>query len=307
MSFGQPWLLAAAVLVAALFALAAVASERRARSAALEYSSLAFLDATLGRALPWTAIFTGAWVVAIFAGGVALAKPTWIATVPARDGSVVLCIDTSGSMASTDVRPSRTAAVRIAAGAFLDGLPAGTRFAVVAFSSSAIPLGPLVGDRDAARDQLDRLPLPNGATAIGTALDAAAQLLPPAGRRAIVLVTDGVNNRGLDPLDVALNLGARGIALFTVGIGTSGSGAIVPGTSEAAGIDEDALREIARDGNGTYARAADAAELRSRLDRLATTTVLERRRIDLTVPFLLGGGLIGLATTLLAVAIGRFP
>ena len=70
---------------------------------------------------------TIAWLAVLgFAGGtiialehpvrVALAKPTWIATVPARDGSVVLCIDTSGSMASTDVRPSRIAAARIAAG-----------------------------------------------------------------------------------------------------------------------------------------------------------------------------------------------
>jgi Ca-activated chloride channel family protein len=210
-------------------------------------------------------------------------------------------------MASTDVAPSRIVAARVAAGAFIDGLPAGTRFAIVAFSSAAVPLGPLVGDREVARDQLDRLPLPNGATAIGTALDAAAHLLPPAGRRAIVLVTDGVNNRGLDPLDVALGLGARGVALFTVGIGTNGSGAIVPGTSEAAGLDEDALRAIANAGGGTYARAADAAELRSRLDRLAATAVLERRRVDMSFPFAIGAGLIAFVTALAGVAIGRFP
>lgn len=307
MSFAQPALLVVAAIVAGLFALAVRAGERRARAAALEYSSLAFLGTALGPAIPWAAIFTTAWVLAILAGGAAFAKPSWIANVPARDGSVVLCIDTSGSMASTDVVPSRIAAARTAARAFLDGLPPDTRFAVVAFSSAAVPLGPLVADREVARDQLTRLPAPNGATAIGTALDAAAQLLPTAGRRAIVLVTDGVNNRGLDPLDVAQAVGARGIAIFTVGIGTNGSGAIVPGTSEAAGLDEDALRTIAQAGGGSYSRVANAAELRSRLDQIAGIAVLERRRVDLSLPFALGAGLIAFVTALAAVALGRFP
>ena len=71
------------------------------------------------------------------------------------------------------------------------------------------------------------------------------RLLPNAGKRAIVLVTDGVNNMGADPLEVASGLGARGIRIFTVGIGTNGSGIAIPGTSEEASIDEDALRAIA--------------------------------------------------------------
>lgn len=307
MTFAEPWLVGAAAAIAVLFAAAVFASERRTRAAALDYSNLAFLEAAAGRSFPWTALFALLWVAAILAAGCALARPSALADVAARSGAVVLCIDTSGSMSSTDVAPSRSSAARSAAGAFVNGLPPGTRVAVVAFSSEAIPLGPLVDDRDAARDQLEHIPAPNGATAIGSALAAAARLLPPAGRRAIVLVTDGVNNRGLDPLEVAKQLGARGIAIYTVGIGTNGSGQIVPGTSEEAGLDEDALREIARDGSGTYARAADAAALRTRLDALATAAVRERRHIDLTEPFALGAGVLALGAALGALVLGRFP
>jgi Ca-activated chloride channel family protein len=307
MTLAQPAALGIALAVALAFALLVLAAERRARAAALDYSSVAFLDAALGRGVPWTTLLALAWVLAIVAGGIAAARPSAPGMVAVRDGAVVLCIDTSGSMASTDVAPTRAAAARIAADTFVNQLPAGTRMAIVGFSSAAVPLGPLLADRDAVREQLDRLPAPNGATAIGSALDAAAQLLPLRGRRAIVLVTDGVNNRGLDPLTVSQRLGARGIAIFTVGIGTNGSGEIVPGTAESASLDEDALRTIARDGRGSYARVADAAALRARLAGLADDAVRERRRVDLTAPFAFGGAALALVAAFAAALLGRFP
>jgi hypothetical protein len=122
-----------------------------------------------------------------------------------------------------------------------------------------------------------------------------------------VLVTDGVNNHGRDPLEVARDIGTSGIAIFTIGIGTNGSGQLIPGTGESAEIDEDALREIAAAGNGTYARVADAAALRTRLAALAQTTVRERRHVDLALPVAIGGGVLGALATILALALGRFP
>jgi Ca-activated chloride channel family protein len=210
-------------------------------------------------------------------------------------------------MASTDVEPTRAAAASTAASTFIDGVPAGTRIGLVAFSTSAIPLGALTDDRAAAHDDLGRLPPPNGGTAIGDALTAAADLLPPAGRRAIVLVTDGVNNYGRDPLEAAQAIGASGITIFTIGIGTNGSGELIPGTGENAELDEDALRDIATAGHGTYARVADAGALQTRLGALAQASARERRHVDLTLPFALGGGVLALGATLAAIVLGRFP
>lgn len=307
MSFAAPVFVVLGLLVGLAFALVARRSERHSRAAALAYSELAFLERAVRGGFPWSAAIVAAWTLAIVTAGIALARPTVVANVPVRGGSVVLCIDTSGSMASADVAPSRAEAARAAAGAFIDGVPAGTRVALVAFSSAAIPLDALSDDRAAAHDALDRLPPPNGGTAIGDALVTAARLLPPAGRRGIVLVTDGVNNHGVDPLGAAQTIGAEGIAIFTVGIGTNGSGMLIPGTGESAVLDEDALRQIAAAGHGTYSRAADAAALRRTLDHLASASLRERRRIEIAFPLAVGAGVLALGAALTAVALGRFP
>jgi Ca-activated chloride channel family protein len=306
MTFAQPLAAVAALVVAIAFVVVARVLERRPRAAALEYSQLAFLEAAAGRT-PWNAIFTGVWALVILALGVALARPSLVANVPVHDAAIVLCIDTSGSMASTDVEPTRADAARQAAATFIAGVPAGTRIGIVAFSSSAIPLGALTDDRATATDDLNRIPPPNGGTAIGDALAAATGLLPPGGRRAIVLVTDGVNNAGRDPIEAAQAIGASGITIFTVGIGTNGSGDVIPGTGESAELDEDTLRSIAAAGNGSYARVADAGALRTRLATLAQTTLRERRHVDLTLPLALGVGILGVLATVVGLALGRFP
>jgi Ca-activated chloride channel family protein len=307
MTFVHPLFLLLAVVVAAAFIAIVAASARRSRGAALTYSDLAFLERSIGRAPPWTAIFAGAWVLALLCAGVALARPGVVATVPVHDAAIVLCIDTSGSMASTDVAPTRSQASRDAALTFINGVPDGTRIGLVAFAAQAFPLGPLSDDREAARDALSRLPEPNGGTAIGDALAEAAHLLPSGGRRAIVLVTDGVNNSGSDPLAVAAEIGAQGITIFTIGIGTNGSGVEIPGTGEDAELDEDALRSIAASGNGTYARVSDADALTRRLATWARATIAERRRLDLTEQFAVAAGVLAFGATLGALALGRFP
>jgi Ca-activated chloride channel family protein len=307
MSFGAPVYLIAAILCAAAFVAFAAASARRSRGAALAYSDLAFLERAIGRAFPWTAAFAGLWAIAIVLGGAALARPAVVATVPVHDAAVVLCIDTSGSMAATDITPTRSAASRAAAQTFIAGVPDGTRLGIVAFSSAAFPLGALADDRDTAREELARLPEPNGGTAIGDALVTAARMLPPNGRRAIVLVTDGVNNAGTDPLGAAAAIGAQGISIFTIGIGTNGSGLLIPGTTDSAELDEEALTAIARSGNGTYARVGDAGALSDKLGALARTSIRERRRVDLTVPLTIAAGVLVLGAALGGLALGRFP
>ena len=215
----------------------------------MAYSRLAFLEARVGRG----AAVDGAVRRCLGrgdrgAGAGAGAAEHHRDASPVHDAAVVLCIDTSGSMASTDVAPTRSEASRGGREAFIDGVPDGTRIGLVASAPRRFRSGPLTDDRDAAREALAALPAPNGGTAIGDALETAAQLLPPAGRRAIVLVTDGVNNaRQPTRSGGGATIGAHGISIFTIGIGTNGSGQLIPGTGEDAELDEDALREIARD------------------------------------------------------------
>jgi Ca-activated chloride channel family protein len=300
------WLVAGIVLAGAFLWLAHVAS-RRAAASALAYSDLAFFEsATRSRFDPALALAI-ACAAAIVALCGALAGPKLIATVPVRGGAVVLCVDTSGSMRATDVAPTRSDAAAAAVRAFVDGVPDGTRLGIVAFASGAGVVQPLTEDKDTVRDAIGRIPPPNGGTAIGDALATAARLLPPSGKRTIVLITDGVNNLGTEPQSVAQQIGAAGIEIDTVGIGTNDSGQLVPGTDQAATIDEDALRQIAQTARGAYARAADAGALRSRLAALATSTTTEKKRIDASLPLAVAGGVLLVLALGGGMLAGRFP
>ncbi len=307
MSLAHPVWIAVGIVVAALFLWAARAAARRAAAAALAYSDLAFFEAATRQRVDPALAIAAAAALGIVALGAALAGPRFTALVPVRGGAIVLCVDTSGSMRATDVDPTRADAAAAAVRAFIDSVPDGTRLAIVAFAGGAGVVAPLTGDKDALRDAISRIPPPNGGTAIGDALAAAGRELPKSGRRAIVLITDGVNNLGVDPLTTAQQLGASGIEIDTVGIGTNDSGQLVPGTDQAATIDEDALRQIASSARGAYARANDSGSLRSRLAALANSTTTEKKRIDASLPLALGGGAVVILAVAGGLLAGRFP
>ena len=307
MSFAHPvWLVLGVVLAAAFLWVAHVAA-RRAAASALAYSDLAFFESATKQRIDPALALALASAAAIVALGAALAGPRLVVNVPVRGGAIVLCVDTSGSMRATDVDPTRAAAAAAAVRAFVDGVPDGTRLGIVAFSSGAGLVQPLTDDKDAVREAIGRIPPPNGGTAIGDALATAARALPPSGKRAIVLITDGVNNLGTDPLAVAQQIGSNGIEIDTIGIGTNDSGQLVPGTDIAASIDEDALRQIASSGRGAYARANDAGSLRSHLAALANSTTMEKKRVDASLPFALAGGIVLVLAIAGGMLAGRFP
>jgi Ca-activated chloride channel family protein len=208
-------------------------------------------------------------------------------------------------MRAHDLTPSRWDAAIAAARAFVDAVPPGTKVGIVAFSSSAAVIAPPSADLDSVREALGRVPPPDGGTAIGDALSLAAQAMPGPGRHIIVLLTDGVNNRGSDPLEAARTIGARGITIETVGVGSTGSGEIIPGTAELADLDSDALRQIAQDGRGRYVEARDAQALSDAFRGIALGTVWEKKAVDGSFPVALGGGIVLVATFLFGLAAGR--
>ncbi|MBC5815188.1 MAG: VWA domain-containing protein [Candidatus Eremiobacteraeota bacterium] len=307
MTFSNPPFLIVALLSCAAFYLAFLLLEKRKTGQEITYSNLPFLVAAARpRAYTRNAILA-AWLLGVVLLGAALAGPRVNAAVPAKDAAAIICVDTSGSMAALDVAPNRSQAAKDAARAFVAATAAGTKIGIVAFSSSASVVQPRTADRDMVRDGVERIPEPNGATAIGDALALAGQQLPAHGHRLIVLITDGVNNRGVDPLEVAKSLGRQHVPVYTIGIGTNDSGQLIPGTNEPANIDEDALRAVADTAGGTYARVADAGQLRAALAHLGASTTLERRKIDAKFPFAVGGATVMVLTFLVGFGMGKIP
>jgi Ca-activated chloride channel homolog len=306
LTFDHPLRLVLLLLLAVGAALFLRLAMRARASQALAYSNLDFVVSTFGaRRRPDRWLFWGI-VAGLLAGATALAGPHVVIPVPVPDAGVVICIDTSGSMASTDVAPSRFEAAKLAARAFIDRTQPGTRIGIIAFATSAQAVHGLSTDQTDLKTSLDSLPAPDGATAIGDALELAAKMLPRRGHRAVVLVTDGVSNRGTNPSDAAAHLATLGVPIYAVGIGTP-NGDIIPGTGQPATIDEDALRSYASATHGAFALAADAAQLRDTLARLGRSTTFERKSIDASLGFALSGAVLLIATLLGGFAAGRFP
>ncbi len=307
MTFSHPAVLAVALALCLMFAVAFRFLEKRRTGHELAYSNLPFLLAATQRSGFINTVFLSAWVLGLGLVGAALAGPRLVATLPAKDGAVVICLDTSGSMAARDVSPTRFQAAKDAARAFVEAAPRGTKIAILAFSSTAGVVQPLSRDPEVVLESIDRIPEPNGATAIGDALALAAAQLPPAGHRLVIVITDGVNNRGVDPVQSARFLATRHVPVYTVGIGTNDSGQLIPGTNEPANIDEDALRALADAAGGAYARASDASQLHRTLSRLGRSATLEKRNIDARFPFAVGGAMVMLLSFLAGFGLGKFP
>ena len=131
--FSRPvWLLAALALTAACF-LAYRALTRRRAASVLAYTNIDFfVSATRPRSWPQIALVAAFTLAAALLWG-ALAGPHVTAPLPAKDAVVIVCIDTSGSMSSTDVQPTRWEAARNATRAFIERLPSGTKVGLITF------------------------------------------------------------------------------------------------------------------------------------------------------------------------------
>jgi Ca-activated chloride channel family protein len=243
---------------------------------------------------------------------VALARPRATIDLPRRQGTVVLAFDVSSSMKAKDLEPTRLAAAKRAARAFVGAQPSNIRMGVVAFSDSANVVQPPTRSRQDVLDAVDRLSA-RGGTALGRGIltslsaiaghtitldqEALAEGAPQPnvkflGSAAIVLLTDGDNTARLDPRALAPVASQSGVRIFPVGIG-SPNGAVVEvdGFSVATALDADLLRSIARGSGGTYFAAGDAAALQRiyRAIDLKLTTV--GRNTEITAIFA-GGALV---------------
>lgn len=244
MSFQWPWLLYSLAIIPVLIAVYVWILRRRKRYA-VRFSSLALVrgvipsQSRLRRHLPF-ALF----LLAITSLAVAAARPVAIATVPANKTTIILTIDVSRSMCSTDVLPSRLQAAQVAALSFVKAHTSSAQIGIVAFSTFAELIQAPTTDQAALQEAINSL-LVGRRTAIGSAIlesiDAIAQVdkgitpsvpdpttgdnvVPvPKGDYApdiIVLLTDGSSNTGPLPLDAAQEAADRGIRVYSIGFGT---------------------------------------------------------------------------------------
>lgn len=223
---------------------------------------------------------------------VALARPRSSNEVEKRDTEgidIVLAMDVSTSMLARDFTPDRLSAAKDIAIEFISQRPS-DRMGIVVFAGESYTQCPLTTDRATLINLMKEVQtdLIEDGTAIGNGLaTAVARMMDSdAPSRVVILLTDGVNNRGeIAPQTAAEIAKTYGIRVYTIGVGANGTApypVMTPWGVEMRNmqveIDEDLLKEVAKTTGGRYFRATDntkLAEIYSEINKMETarTTV----------------------------------
>jgi Ca-activated chloride channel family protein len=221
---------------------------------------------------------------------IALARPQAASSgenVSTEGIDIVLTTDISGSMLAEDFRPNRIEAAKRVAIDFIDGRQT-DRIGLVIFSGESFTQCPLTLDHAVVKNLLSEVKsgMIEDGTAIGMGLATAVTRLKEskAKSKVIILLTDGVNNRGfIDPLTAAGIAEQYSIRVYTIGVGTIGMAPYPVQTpfgvqyqNVPVEIDEQLLQKIADQTGGKYFRATDNRKLKeiySEIDRLEKTKI----------------------------------
>ncbi|MBP2145742.1 Ca-activated chloride channel family protein [Methanofollis sp. W23] len=225
--------------------------------------------------------------------------------------SVVLAIDTSGSMAATDYPPDRLSSAKSAAEKLLDGLEREDYAGVVTFENGAMSAAYLSPDHDRVVGKLRAIKLKDGPTALGDGLALAVDMADaiPNRKKIVVLLSDGMNNAGIiSPTQAAGFAVERGVQVYTVGLGSSGPvalGTAEDGSTHYARLDEKTLREVASTTGGIYFRSVDGDTLQEIYAALPDEIEREPEETDVAWAFFFTAILVLLAECWLRYGRGR--
>jgi len=224
---------------------------------------------------------------------------------------IMLAIDVSRSMLAEDLHPDRLTAIKGVVRDFVEA-SYGDRIGAIAFAGDAVVVCPLTTDHMSLINFIDRLSVDHSlmpGTGIGSAIHLGVSRFRDNGSgRVMILLTDGENNKGMDPLEALDEAKEAGVRVYTVGIGTS-EGAPLPSGEPGAfgvtsyrrdnsgdkimvGLDDSTLRQIADETGGEYFSVSNESELRTLYSRIAHEgeTEFQMRRMvrkDELAPFVL--------------------
>ncbi len=322
MEFAAPLLLLGLALIPLALA-AYVVAQRRRRRYAVRYTNVDVLASVATRAGWMRHVPALLALLALGALLIALARPQRTVAAEVQAATVVMVTDTSGSMLAKDISPDRLTAAKNAGHALANKLPRDFRLGLISFGTRVSQLVEPTTDKARVNAAVDQLKF-SGKTAMGDGLalglDAARTPvtdpdtgLPQRLPGAIVLLSDGANSAGQDPITVAERAKKLKIPVYTVALGTQ-SGYIEHTakdgtvTREPVPPDTETLQEIARETGGRYYQAADAQRLSEIYRGLGTRFSTKKEKQEVTAAFAGGGFLLLMAGMVVAMARGgRLP
>ena len=303
--FAEPnrlWLLLVVVALAGLY----IALQFTRPRYAVRFTNLDLLDKVAPKRPGWRRhLIAGVFVVALATLVVAFAQPMATERVPRERTTIMLAIDTSLSMAATDVDPNRLQAAQTAAKEFVDQLPDSLNVGLVGFAGTAQLLVPPTQNHDQVKVAIDGLQLEKS-TAIGDAVRLSLQVIdnqaagvdgggkPDA---AVVLISDGETTVGLPTQDAIPLAKDAGVAVTTIAYGTKYGEIVVDQDGNGVGqrtkvpVNVDELRSLADGTGGTAYTAESANDLKSVYSDLGSTVGYDEEQTDVSYRFV-GLGLV---------------
>ena len=318
------WLLLVPVLLAALYIYRELASRvphlRVSNAAPWLSSGGSFLSVL--RHLPFVLRLTALCLIIV-----AIARPRSSSQVEKIDTEgidIVLAMDVSTSMLARDFTPDRISAAKDIAIEFIAQRPS-DRMGIVVFAGESYTQCPLTTDRATLINMMKEVQtdLIEDGTAIGNGLATAVARMSgsDAPSRVVILLTDGVNNRGeVAPLTAAQIAKTYGIRVYTIGVGANGMApypVVTPwGIEERkiqVEIDEELLKGIAETTGGRYFRATDNTKLQeiyaeiNRMEKSKTSIDSFPVYKEMFSPFAIAALICLLAELLVRLLLRRLP
>jgi len=299
MTFLSGWRLVLLLAPAALL-VAYVVVQRRRHSQLLRFTSVDLLDSVAPKRSGWQRhVPAAALLAALVVLTLAFAQPAMALRTAKERATILLTLDTSGSMSATDVAPSRLEAMKEQATTFVKNLPDGIQIGLVTYSGSARLLVPPTTDTAPVLNALGSLTV-GGATAtadgITTALSAIAGV--PTGTTGkptpavIVLMSDGTPTAAEgspDPVAAADSAAAdaktKSVPIDTIAFGTSGGVVDVRGQQVPVPSDPQAMARIAAESGGRTFTAETSAQLGSIYDQIGRDVGFVTQTRELTAAF----------------------
>jgi Ca-activated chloride channel family protein len=284
-----------ALLVAYLLA------QRSRRRAAVRFSSVDLLASVAPRRPGWQRHLPAvAFVLALFTFVLAFAQPARLVRTAKQKATVVLTLDTSGSMVATDISPTRLAAAQQAARNFVQALPPGVQVGLVSFSTSASMLVAPTSDRATLLAAINGLQAGGGtatAEAINLSVKAATSVRVANGDKkapgTVVLMSDGSPTIGENGMSAADSVSsedqaakAAGVKINTIAFGTANGTVTINGEATPVPADPAAMAKIASETGGRTFGAQSAGELKSVYNEIGRAVGYDVHHRDITAWFL---------------------
>ncbi|MFW5890515.1 MAG: vWA domain-containing protein [Marinilabiliaceae bacterium] len=237
---------------------------------------------------------------------IALARPQStnnLRDVTTEGIDIMISLDISGSMKAMDFEPNRLDAAKNVATDFISERT-NDKIGLVVFAAESFTQCPLTVDKAVLTNLIQdvRIGMLKDGTAIGHGLATAVKRIKEsdAKSKVIILLTDGVNNRGeIHPLTAAEMAKSFGIRIYTIGVGSHGTAPVPVNTAFGqqvkemeVKIDEEMMQEVAQMTDGQYFRATDENKLRSiyeEIDQMEKSKVEVKEYTQKSEEFILFG------------------